>query len=91
MLNLGCTAAVTRNLAQAEALQGEVIQGFAEIGVSAEILPEALLRELNRVSDQILEDEAAKDADFAEILASQRAFREQYAEWKRRAYLPRDF
>jgi TRAP-type mannitol/chloroaromatic compound transport system substrate-binding protein len=91
MLNLGCTAAVTRNLAQAEALQGEVIQGFAEIGVSAEILPEALLRELNRVSDQILEEEAAKDADFAEILASQRAFREQYAEWKSRAYLPRDF
>ena len=91
MLNLGCTAAVTRNLAQAEALQGEVIQGFAQIGVSAEILPEALLRELNRVSDQILEEEAAKDADFAEILASQRAFREQYAEWKRRAYLPRDF
>ena len=91
MLNLGCTAAVTRNLAQAEALQGEVIAGFADIGVSAEILPEALLRELNKVSDQILEEEAAKDADFAEILASQRAFRTQYAEWKSRAYLPRDF
>ena len=91
MLELGCTAAVTRNLAQAEALQGAVIQGFADIGVSAEILPEPLLRELNKVSDQILEEEAAKDADFAEILASQRAFRTQYAEWKSRAYLPRDF
>ena len=91
MLELGCTAAVTRNLAQAEALQGSVIQGFADIGVSAEILPEPLMRELNKVSDQILEEEAAKDADFAEILASQRAFRTQYAEWKSRAYLPRDF
>lgn len=91
MLELGCTAAVTRNLAQAEALQGSVIQGFEDIGVSAEILPEPLLRELNKVSDQILEEEAAKDADFAEILASQRAFRTQYAEWKSRAYLPRDF
>ena len=91
MLELGCTAAVTRNLAQAEALQGSVIQGFADLGVSAEILPEPLLRELNKVSDQILEEEAAKDADFAEILASQRAFRTQYAEWKSRAYLPRDF
>ena len=50
--------------------------------MSVEILPEALLRELNRISDQILEEEAAKDADFAEILASQLAFREQYAEWK---------
>ena len=63
----------------------------SHIGVSAEILPESLLRELNKVSDQILEEEAAKDADFAEILASQRAFRTQYAEWKSRAYLPRDF
>jgi TRAP-type mannitol/chloroaromatic compound transport system substrate-binding protein len=91
ILELGCTAAVTRNLAQAEALQGEVIEGFADIGVSAEILPEPLLRELNNVSDQILQEEADRDPDFAEILASQKAFRSQYAQWKSRAYLPRDF
>jgi TRAP-type mannitol/chloroaromatic compound transport system substrate-binding protein len=91
MLELGCTAAVTRNLAQAEALQGEVIEGFADIGVSAEILPEPLLRELNNVSDQILQEEADRDPDFAAILASQKAFRSQYAQWKSRAYLPRDF
>lgn len=91
MLELGCTAAVTRNLAQAEASQGEVIAGFPDLGVSAEILPEPLLRELNKVSDQILQEEAARDPDFAEILASQQAFRRQYAQWKSRAYLPRDF
>ncbi len=68
-----------------------VIAGFADIGVSAEILPEELLRELNRVADDILNEEAAKDEDFAEILASQRAFRKSYAQWKSRAYLPRDF
>jgi TRAP-type mannitol/chloroaromatic compound transport system substrate-binding protein len=43
------------------------------------------------VANEILDQEAAKDADFAEILASQRAFRKSYAEWKSRAYLPRDF
>jgi TRAP-type mannitol/chloroaromatic compound transport system substrate-binding protein len=91
LIELACTAAVTRNLAQAEALQGDVIAGFADIGVSAEILPEELLRELNRVADDILNEEAAKDEDFAEILASQRAFRKSYAQWKSRAYLPRDF
>lgn len=91
LLRLGCTAAVTRNLAQAEALQGEVIEKFADIGVTAEILPEPLLRELNRVADEILEEEAANDPDFARILESQRAFRTQYAHWKSRAYLPRDF
>ena len=78
LLEAGCTAAVTRNLAQAEALQGEVIAGFREIGVSAERLPEPLLRELNRVADTIIAEEAAKDADFAEILASQQRFRASY-------------
>lgn len=91
MLELGCTAAVTRNLAQAEATQGEVIAGFGGLGVSAEVLPEPLLRELNRVSDEILQEEASRDPDFAEILASQLAFRDQYTQWKSRAYLPRDF
>ena len=86
-----CTAAVTRNLARSEALQGAVIARFPDIGVTAERLPVDLLKELQRVSEQVLEEEAARDAHFAEILASQRAFLETYAHWKRLAYLPRDF
>jgi TRAP-type mannitol/chloroaromatic compound transport system substrate-binding protein len=38
-----------------------------------------------------MRDEAAKNADFAAIYASQQAFREDYGHWKSRAYLPRDF
>ena len=91
LLEMGCTAGVTRSLADAEARQGAVIEGFPAIGVSAESLSEPVLRELNRVTEQILEEEALKDADFAEILQSQRAFRRTYAQWKSRAYLPRDF
>ena len=59
--------------------------------MSAERLPEPLLRELNRVADTIIAEEAAKDADFAEILASQQRFRANYKYWKSLAYLPRDF
>ena len=36
-------------------------------------------------------EEAAKDADFAKILASQQQFRGNYKYWKSLAYLPRDF
>ncbi len=50
-----------------------------------------ILRELEVVSEQVLESEAARDEPFAKILASQRAFRDNYAHWKSRAYLPRDF
>ncbi len=91
LLEAGCTAGVIRNLARSEALQGSVIAGFNQLGVSAEVLPTDILQTLQQVANQVLEEEAANDADFAEILASQRAFRADYAHWKSRAYLPRDF
>lgn len=91
MLEMGCTAGVIRNLSRSEALQGPVIAGFGQAGVFAESLPEDILRRLAQITDEVLEEEAARDADFAEILASQRAFRADYAHWKSRAYLPRDF
>jgi TRAP-type mannitol/chloroaromatic compound transport system substrate-binding protein len=82
-----CTAGVIRNLSRAEALQGAVLKGFPDKGVSARTLPDAILAELRRVSDQVLADEAAGDADFARVLASQRAFSLDYAYWKKLAYL----
>lgn len=91
LIELACTAGVLRNLARSEALQGAVIAGFAEVGVEARTLPKAVLRELQRVTESVLAEEAAKDADFAAILESQRQFRSDYAHWKSRAYLPRDF
>ncbi|MEE4360933.1 MAG: TRAP transporter substrate-binding protein [Pseudomonadales bacterium] len=91
LLETACTAGVTRNLARGEALEGPVIEQFAAAGVSARRLPLPLLRELQRVTGEVLAEEAAGDADFAEILASQQAFSESYGIWKRLAYLPRDF
>ena len=91
VLEMGCTAGVARNLARSEALQGAVIAGFPDVGVSAESLPMELLRELNAVTEEVLAAEASRDASFATILESQRNFRADYAHWKARAYLPRDF
>ena len=91
LLEAVCTAGVTRNLARSEALQGEVLAGFPGIGVSAETLPNDILRKLESISQEVLQQEADKDADFRRIFASQQAFRSNYARWKSRAYLPRDF
>jgi len=91
LLEAVCTAGVTRNLARSEGLQGGVIAGFLEDGASAEMLAPEILRELARISEEVLEEEAAADPSFAQILESQRAFRAEYAHWKARAYLPRDF
>ena len=91
VIDTACTAGVTRNLAKSEAMQGPVLAGFAAKGVTAISLPEPILRELNKVTDQVMADEAAADEDFRVIHESQLAFRAQYALWKRFAYLPRDF
>lgn len=86
-----CTSAVTRNLAKSEATQGSVIRGFPDLGVTAARLPDNLLRELSRVADDVLNEEASRDIAFASILESQRKFAATYSYWKRLAYLPRDF
>ena len=91
LIETACTAGVMRNLAHSEASQGTVIAGFPDIGVSAEMLPDDVLRELERITEAVLEEEARNDPDFATILASQNAFRADYAHWKARGFLPRDF
>lgn len=86
-----CTAGVTRNLAKAEAVQGPIIAGFNDKGVTANRFPETILRELKRVSTEVIEEEAAKDVDFNAVYESQLAFKASYQYWKQLAYLPRDF
>ena len=59
--------------------------------MEAHTLPDDVLRELERVTVEVLAEEAANDADFAAILEAQQRFRASHAYWKARAYLPRDF
>lgn len=91
LLETACTAGAMRNLAKSEATQGAIIAHFPEHGVSAETLPMDVLRELERITRQVMAAEAARDADFAAIYESQQNFRADYSHWKSRAYLPRDF
>lgn len=91
LLATTCEATVLRNLAASEGRQGAVIAGFGDIGVTARYLPMEILRELQRITEQVLDEEASKDADFRAILKSQGDFAREYAHWKRLAYLPRDF
>jgi TRAP-type mannitol/chloroaromatic compound transport system substrate-binding protein len=91
LVETACTAGISRNLAHAEAIQGDVLRRTRERGVSVLSLPEPVLRELERVSGEILDEQAASNGDFRRVLESQRAFSAGYEEWKRVAFLPRDF
>jgi TRAP-type mannitol/chloroaromatic compound transport system substrate-binding protein len=72
-------------------LQGNVMAGFPAKGVTAKKFPREILRQLRNVTEQVLSEEARKDADFARIWASQKKFSKTYQLWKDHAYLPRDF
>lgn len=91
LIRIACRASVTSSMAESGAAQGEVIKGFADQGITAATLPREILEALRDVATEVLDEEAARDEQFARILASQRAFSETYGYWKRKGYLPRDF
>ncbi|MEO1092989.1 MAG: TRAP transporter substrate-binding protein [Pseudomonadota bacterium] len=91
LLRTACSAGVIDNLSNSEGLQGEIIAGFSDIGVTATKLPEDVLRELQAATLAVLEAQAEADADFARVYESQKTFGDNYRYWKELGYLPRDF
>ncbi|WP_188008605.1 TRAP transporter substrate-binding protein [Grimontia hollisae] len=90
-INMACTAGTFRALTRGESLQGDVMAGFEEKGVTARSLNPELLKSLNTLSTEVMTEIAESDPDFKHIYASQQAFMENYKLWKQKAYLPRDF
>ncbi|MDF2186645.1 TRAP transporter substrate-binding protein [Grimontia hollisae] len=90
-INMACTAGTFRALTRGESLQGDVMAGFEEKGVTARSLSPELLKSLNTLSTEVMTEIAESDPDFKRIYASQQAFMENYKLWKQKAYLPRDF
>ena len=91
LIEMACTAGVIRNLSRGEGIQGAVMQGFPKKGVTPVIFSTEILKQLEKVTREVLEEEADKDQDFARIWQSQKEFLETYQNWKSHAYLPRDF
>ncbi|CCN34393.1 putative TRAP-type mannitol/chloroaromatic compound transport system, periplasmic component [Vibrio nigripulchritudo SO65] len=91
MIDMACTAGTFRALTRGEALQGSVINGFEAKNVTARQLPDEVLDQLKSLTDEVMSEISAKDADFEEIYQSQQAFAEEYKVWKSRAYLPNKY
>lgn len=89
-IETACTAGVIRGLSKGEHVQPGALKHIAEKGVQAKVLPEAVLKQLEKATEEVLAEEAAKDPDFKRIYESQRAYESSMKEWKKRAYLPRN-
>ncbi|CZF82982.1 Alpha-keto acid-binding periplasmic protein TakP precursor [Grimontia celer] len=90
-IDMACTAGTFRALTRGESLQGEVLAGFEEKGVTARTLNPELLQSLHSLSTEVMQEIADSDPDFKRIYASQQKFLGNYKLWKQMAYLPRDF
>ena len=91
LIEMACMAGVLRNFAYGEAVQGAVIAGFEDVGVTATRLSEDILLDLQVAANTVLQEQADSDADFARVYESQQAFRAEYALWRELAYLPGDW
>ncbi|WP_067861843.1 TRAP transporter substrate-binding protein [Neptuniibacter marinus] len=90
-IDMACTAGTFRALTRGESLQGKVLAGFPEKGVTAHKLNDDMLGSLKALTDEVMAEISEKDADFKKIYQSQQAFINEYKQWKKLAYLPRDF
>jgi len=91
LFEMACTAAAMRAITTGEFLQGKQIDSFPSKGVTAARLPDSVLRELQKVSARVMDEQSAKDADFKKVWNSQQAFMKEYDVWQKWGYLPRNF
>lgn len=91
MIETACQAGVAFAMARAEALQGAVLAQLRAEGVTVSRLPEPVLRQLQAMTNEVLNEQAARDANFKRVLDSMRRFQAEHKAWKELGYLPRDW
>jgi TRAP-type mannitol/chloroaromatic compound transport system substrate-binding protein len=83
-----CQAATLQGLSEGEWENPKVMSELQEEGITLGQLSDDVLRELKRVSDQVLQEQASQDEDFARVYETQQAYLDEYMVWDRRAYVP---
>ncbi len=89
MINTACIAGVNMSLSKSEAKQAAAIKFFKEQGVTTTTLSPKILAGLQKATDEVLDEEAGKDAMFKKVVDAQRTFAKSYATWADLGYLPR--
>lgn len=82
-----CDANIAYGLAEGEALQFAALKELEENGVTLHTYSDEILSALESAWNEVAQEEAERDADFARVLASYTEFRENYARWNELGYL----
>lgn len=89
MINTACIAGVNMSLSKSEAKQAAAVKFFKDNGVTTTTLSPEILAGLRKATDEVLDEEAAKDAQFKKVIDAQRTFAKSYTTWAELGYLPR--
>ncbi|RFA24749.1 C4-dicarboxylate ABC transporter [Alkalilimnicola ehrlichii] len=90
-IDMACRAATLHGFAESEWAQPTALREYQREGVTAQVLPKEILRELEIVTNQVLDEIAEDNEMFRRVLTSQRDFMAHHAIWHSKGYLPRDF
>ncbi|SDO64984.1 TRAP-type mannitol/chloroaromatic compound transport system, substrate-binding protein [Lutimaribacter pacificus] len=85
-----CEAAVTRSLAEGEAMQFPSLARLEEKGVTLHKWPEEFIDAFEVAWQEVAEEQAAGDEEFAKVWKSYSDFRASYAIWGEMGYLPKN-
>jgi TRAP-type mannitol/chloroaromatic compound transport system substrate-binding protein len=88
-IDTACTAGVMRGLSKGEFAQIASLKNLKAKGVMQRDLPEPVLKELMKITEDVMKEESAANADFKRVYESQRTFLKDYRDWKSHAYMPR--
>ena len=77
-----CTESVVKSLAMAESRQPAALEKLQEKGVTLHRWSDETLDVLRNAWLEVVNEESAKDEDFAKVWASLSEFRKSYKTWK---------
>ena len=83
-----CSESILNAYGLAESLQPDALVQLEERGVTVHQWEPEFLAVFENAWNEVVEEEASKDADFARVWASLSEFREKYRTWGDRGYLP---
>ncbi|MHA7880004.1 MAG: TRAP transporter substrate-binding protein [Saccharospirillum sp.] len=91
LIETACMAGNTASIAKAEALQGAVLNEFADEGVNLRQYEADVLAEFQAATDRVMAKYSAEDEMFKRVYDSMKAFQAEHAAWKHYGYLPNDW
>ena len=87
IINVVCRENLLEGLAQGEAIQFPALQTLQEKGVILHRWSPEIIAVLKQAWEEVVQEEAAKNEDFARVWESLRKFREEYKLWGDYGYL----